>query len=105
MRKIKIAHIGLLCGALCFVAGAIFTADNIKNALFVGGALFLLYAPLYRYLQKTEGLRANNPVAVPGIKEYGIIVLVVAILVAVVFYYTDGLLKSAISASFEVPST
>lgn len=105
MKRIKIIHIGLLCGLLCFLAGMVFTATEYQFALLIGGGFLLLGIPLCMQIQKTQSLQAKAGMQkTPGIAEYGAILAFVAVLVYVVFQITDNALKGAISAHMSGPS-
>ena len=102
MKRINLIHIGMLCAALCFLAGMVANLSaEWKFALTIGGCLLLILTPLCIQVQKAQVLQSKTGTELtPGIAEYGTIIAFVAVLVCVVFQVTQKALESSISSSF-----
>lgn len=98
MRKVKTANVGLLCGVLCFGAGIVFTSFGLQATLLAGLVLLVAYYPIRDYHQRSRLQGAEQTQKVPGLAEYGTVLIVVAVLVAIVFAITRKSLDNATSS-------
>ncbi|MDZ4836441.1 MAG: hypothetical protein SGJ27_21915 [Candidatus Melainabacteria bacterium] len=104
MRKVKTANVGLLCGVLCFGAGIVFTSFGLQATLSAGLVLLVAYYPIRDYHQRSRTQMAEQTQKVPGLAEYGTILIVVAVLMSIVFAITKQSLDSAVSSYLSYPA-
>lgn len=94
MRRINLIHIGLVCAAVLFSAGALVGFKQSEIYIIVGGILVLIYWPLLVYVQRR--IKPDYKFK-DGIKEYSAVFVFVMLLVGVTFVGTKDYLDASMS--------
>ncbi len=102
MKKVGTPYIGIVCVVLLFLTGFAFNAPALQTFICVLAALVLTVTPAYYHLRKVNRaalppLRPEEPQRQAGPAEYASILFFVAILVTVVFQFTESYIDAELS--------